>query len=314
MKASKLIYACTLCLSVMLLSTTVTPAHAQEDFSGIFIFGDSLSDAGNIYALTGETSKAPYAVIPVRPYAIGGHHFSNGKTWAERFARDLNMNSSGKASLGNSGKNGNYAFGGARARSDSDSSAPYSNLQVGMFLGDHPIAPSDALYVMQFGGNDIRDALFDPAEAVAIVLAARAAVKTEIKRLYDAGARNFLVANSPNLANAPAVKMFGPDAVAGAAGLSALYNGFLEGSLQELDPLAGIKIYRLDMGGFIDGVVENPADFGLTNTQSPCLMFWIESDSKCENPEDYLFWDGIHPTAAGHIALADAALAAISGN
>ncbi len=314
MKASKLIHACTLCLSVMILSATVTPARAQDNFSGVYIFGDSLSDAGNIYALTGETSKAPYAVIPTRPYAIGGHHFSNGKTWAERFAQDLKMNSSGKASLANPGKNGNYAFGGARARSGSGSTAPDSDTQVGMFLGEHPSAPSDALYVIQFGGNDVRDALFDPAAASDIIQAALGAVAMNIQRLYYAGARNFLVANSPNLGHAPAVIMFGPSAVGGAVFLSGLYNGFLEGALQQLEGLPGIRIYRLDLGGFIDGVVENPADFGLTNTTSPCLMFLSESDAKCENPEDYLFWDGIHPTAAGHNALADAALAAISGN
>jgi len=58
----------------MLLTGLPAISQANGDFSEVFIFGDSLSDGGNIYALTGETSKAPYALVPTRPYAIGGHH------------------------------------------------------------------------------------------------------------------------------------------------------------------------------------------------------------------------------------------------
>jgi len=314
MKQSKLTYACALCMSVLLWSGVSTSVHAQEDYSQIFIFGDSLSDSGNVYLSSGETSKAPYDLVPSYPYAIGGHHFSNGKTWAERFAQSLSLNNSGKPSLGNSGKNGNYAFGGARARPNSGSLAPDSGMQIDAFLWDYVTAPSDALYVIQFGGNDIRDALFNPLAAYDIIQGALNAVATDIQDLYAAGARNFLVANSPNLAHAPAVKLAGPQAVAGAQLLSDMYNGFLEGILQQFQALPGTTFYRLDMAGFIDGVVDHPDDYGLTNVGSPCLIFWTNSDAKCENPEEYLFWDGIHPTAAGHNALADVAIATISGN
>ena len=70
-----------------------------EDFDRIFIFGDSLSDPGNVYALTGETTQAPWVLVPDRPYDIGGFQFSNGHIWAQRFARHLKLNSSGKAAL-----------------------------------------------------------------------------------------------------------------------------------------------------------------------------------------------------------------------
>ena len=255
-------------------------------------------------------------MIPSYPYAIGGHHFSNGKTWAERFAQGLQLSNGGKASLANPGKNGNYAFGGARARSGSGSAAPNSSTQVSMFLGDYGAASSDALYVIQFGGNDIRDALVagatDPGAASDIIQAAITAVASDIQTLYFAGARKFLVANSPNLAHAPAVRLAGASGPAGV--LSGLYNGFLEGALQQLEMLPGIEIHRLDMAGFIDDVVASPADFGIANAMSPCLMFFSESDAKCENADEYLFWDGIHPTAAAHQVLADEALGVVSGN
>lgn len=36
---------------------------------------------------------------------------------------------------------------------------PGFSAQIGMFLGHYGGADSDALYVVQFGGNDVRDAL-----------------------------------------------------------------------------------------------------------------------------------------------------------
>ena len=314
MRTGKLTYICTSVLSTLLISALISSAYAGDKFSDVFIFGDSLSDAGNVYLMTGETSKAPYRVIPRYPYAMGGHHFSNGKTWAERLAQDLQLNSGGKPSLASSGKNGNYAFGGARARSGSGHPSPDSTLQVSTFGGDYQSAPSDALYVIQFGGNDVRDALENPAEAANIIQGAIAGVATNIQTLYATGAREFMVANSPDLGLVPAVQFLGPEAVAGAGLLSFWYNTFLEGALAQLEALPGITIHRLDIAGFLEDVIANPGDFGISNAASPCLNFMSDSGAKCDNPEDYLFWDGIHPTVAGHNALAEIALGVISGN
>ena len=317
MNVSKLVDGCAFITCAFLLMGLPAVSYAQGEFDEIFIFGDSLSDAGNIYELTGETSKAPYAVVPTRPYAIGGHHFSNGKTWAERLAQNLNDNSGGKASLQNPGKHGNYAFGGARARSGSGNSSPDSGTQIMMYLGDYGSASADALYVIQFGGNDLRDALVaapsDVTVAFFIIQSAVQELVANIQTLYAAGARNFLVANAPNLAHAPAVKLSGASGVAGL--FTGIYNGGLEGGLQQLEQgIWDINIYRLDMAGFIDDVVANPGDFGLTDTDFPCLIFFTESDAKCDNPEERLFWDGLHPTAAGHNALSVVATAVVNGN
>ena len=88
----------------------------------------------------------------------------------------------------------NYAVGGARARKYKD----YVNLpdQVAAFLRDfNGAAPSDALYVVEIGANDIRDAwraLAAGADGGAVIADALTAVGNNIGALCAAGARKFL--------------------------------------------------------------------------------------------------------------------------
>lgn len=294
-------------------------SQAQTGYEDVFIFGDSVSDSGNIYLMTGLTTKSPYPLVPTYPYTIGGHHYSNGKTWVETFAKGLNDATGGKASRANPGKNGNYAHGGARGRNNTLHPSPDSLEQAQMFIADYNGAPSDALYVVQFGGNDVRDALGaaqdDPSldASLGILFAAADEVGATIQTLYNAGARNFLVANSPNLANAPAIR-FQDEVIGFLTGLFVgTYNGVLEGNLLALQANPDIVIHRFNMYEFTNELVDNPGNFGLTNVTAPCLNFLVESGGKCENPEGYLFWDGLHPTAVAHKAIAEAALSGLNG-
>ena len=70
-------------------------------YTHLFAFGDSLSDAGNLYIADGGT-------LPVSPYSAG--HFSNGPTWVEDLSEKL-----GLGTLTPSLEGGNdFAFGGAQ--------------------------------------------------------------------------------------------------------------------------------------------------------------------------------------------------------
>ena len=51
----------------------------------------------------------------------------------------------------------------------------------------------------------------------------------------------------------------------------------------------------------------DPGDFGLTDVEDSCLAFGVVQGAVCERPDRYLFWDGEHPTRAGHHIIARAA-------
>jgi phospholipase/lecithinase/hemolysin len=309
--------AATLALGGWVLAALAGAGLSQSSPSELFVFGDSLSDPGNAYALTGLTSKAPFAPVPSAPYAMGGHHFSNGKTWAERLAQDLGLDTGGKPALAASGNFGNYAIGGSRARTNS--SNPSCAMQIGLFqFARGGVVPPDGLYVIAFGGNDVRDAMAaaatSPSSGYTIITDAVASMDANVRGLYDDGARRFLVANAPNLGKTPAV--IGAGAASAGEFFSALYRDMLKDCLDaiEADPnYPGIRIDRLDMYQFIDDIVANPAAFGIADPFAPCLSFYTKSGAKCEDADEHLFWDAIHPTAKGHTKLAEAAAAALGG-
>ena len=90
-------------LMLMALLPLVPASAAAATFSDIFVFGDSLSDPGNVYTVTGMSARPPYTVIPNAPYAIGAFHFSNGRTWIERLSARLGLPTGGKPAFSNPG-------------------------------------------------------------------------------------------------------------------------------------------------------------------------------------------------------------------
>jgi phospholipase/lecithinase/hemolysin len=133
----KTFYSFTLAFCLLAV-TRLLPAAvtAGADYERLVVFGDSLSDPGNAYVLTGMALKPPYtALIPEYPYARGGHHLSNGATWIERLPREMKLRKSAGPALRVPGKFSNYAVDRTRACTDSPSPSHLDlTSQVGMFL------------------------------------------------------------------------------------------------------------------------------------------------------------------------------------
>jgi phospholipase/lecithinase/hemolysin len=294
-------------------------AAAQAPFGRIVVFGTSLSDPGNAFALAGGTNTPPDYdndpfLVPNTPYARGGHHFSNGATWVEQLARPMGLAGSVGAAFRGSGAATNYAVGGARAREFGDS--PTLSMQVGAFLRDSGgSAPSNALYVVEMGGNDLRDALQAFAtggDGGPIIVDALTAIGENIATLYAAGARKLLVWNAPNIGLTPAIAPLGPVVAGLANALTQAFNAKLEAEvLVPLSALPGIEIVRLDVYAKLNEIVAAPAGFGLTTVNKACITPAV-APFACTNFDEYLFWDGIHPTKAAHAILAQTAASALT--
>ena len=283
-------------------------AAGDGELSRIVVFGDSLTDPGNAFVLTHQVSVPPYQLIPDFPYARGGHHFSNGRTWVEQFGRGLDMSDSVCPALAARGRCSNYAVGGARARPGTlfDLSS-----QVAMFRSDFAsLAKAEALYVVHIGGNDLRDALealaSDPTGATSMVIIhdALGAIATNIAALASTGAREFLVVNAPNLALAPAIRLQGPWAQGAAQFVSVTFNNHLLSVLAGLEASLPVTIHRFDVFALLNEAVSSPAAFGLAVVDTTCITPGVIVHAECTHPGSYLFWDGIHPTRAGHAILA----------
>lgn len=306
-------------LAIMFVSAGT--ASAEMSFKRIVVFGTSLSDPGNAFALWGRQSDPPYDMlnpflVPDWPYAIGGHHYTNGAGWTEQFGRGQGLAASVRPAFkGSDSKGTNYAVGRARARDDA-STGNFVNLsaQVNAFMSDfNGAAPSDALYVIEIGSNDLQDALTAFAgggDGGTVIRDAIVAIGNNIGALYGAGARKFLVWNIPDIGLTPAIRILdavNPGARQVAGLLTGSFNANLDSLLSSMTGLPGIEIARFDAHSLLNTLVADPAAYGLTVTDAACVTPNLPP-FQCETPEEFLFWDGIHPSRAVNGIIAQEAI------
>jgi outer membrane lipase/esterase len=170
----------------------------------------------------------------------------------------------------------------------------------------------------------VRDALVaiasnggSPASQLAaqqILAAAVQSIADNIIALYAGGARDFLVGNVPDPAATPVVRALGPAAQGVATYLSGAFNTALAQTLQSLRPaLPNSRFIEFDADAVLHDIVADPAGSGFTDVTEPCLAFGVTGNAICRNPDSHLFWDGTHPTAAGHGAIAHAVAEQLAG-
>ncbi len=183
----------------------------------VVLFGDSLSDTGNVFAVTGQLNTPPYSEldefrVPEYPYAISAGRFTNGFTWAEDAGREIGAWRSVRAALRTDRPGLNYAYGGARAGAPLiPNNARDLTEQVTTYLADVNGSADGDIIVMFIGANDVADAVralaIDPTGATSVdgLLAGIGSISVNLGQLVAAGARTFVILNIPNVALVPAL-------------------------------------------------------------------------------------------------------------
>ena len=271
---------------VALLAISVSPSvTAATLFSGLYSFGDSLSDVGN-------TSLATSGALPGAAYYNG--RYSNGPVWVEYLASKLGLPAP-SPSLIPGGRD--YAFAGAYT--SGGGAVPTLVQQAGMFVSTGSFLPTDLVTVWG-GAND-----FFFSSPVDFTTPA-ANIGTVITTLAAGGAKNILLLNLPDLGDLPETLASGAPAIAVGHNFSVGYNGLLASMVPSLEASLGIDIMLLDIFGIGKNTLTNAAALGFTNTTLGALP-----SGNAANANEFMYWDGVHPTTRVHTIFADAAYTAV---
>lgn len=288
----------------LLLLITSFHLHAAPLFSDVILFGDSLSDVGNTEVV------APGGDIPGTDFTYGTNgRFTNDRVWAEFLGERLGLS---EALLASRQGGTNYAHGGAMLNLDTGpSTGVLRQYQRWRATLGRDGADDDTLYIVWSGANDLRAGMMMPGlDLGAYVNDRLMAYATLLNDLIASGAQSILVPNLPNLGYAPEARLAGvSDQV---TALVTFWNAGLDGVLDALAATNDVTLYRADIFNAVEGVFADPAAYGLINVTDACSRVVNNIEIPCANPEQYAFWDTLHPTTTAHRLFAEAAYTAIT--
>jgi outer membrane lipase/esterase len=281
-------------LTVLLPGTSALAVDFSK-FKHLVVFGDSLSDNGNLYFLSSGTAP-PLPSYGTRTFP---GRFTDGQNWVDYFPRVANHFDSIRAFYANPANGTNVSIGGSTSANLLQSGPsifppnPTLPAQIPDYLGVKLTASSDDLYVIWIGANDFFVPGITPQETVANI-------RRGITALAKAGAKHFLVIDVPEISLTPEVKALGPATVQEARQFVATVNVLLAVEIPTSAWLERINITFLDINTIFVPLVLNPALFGFSKSTGSALA----TDPFPTNPDDYVFWDGFHPTTKVHLIAA----------
>jgi len=276
----------------------------SNNYSQIFVFGDSLSDSGSSFALTLG------AVPPEPPYFAG--RFSNGLVTVEYLSENLGLTLD---PYFDDGVGNNFAVGGATTgtgNTNNDEIAPFlpevilpgTSEQINAY--EHSLEDShadpDALHIVWAGANDFLDYLGDviPADPAILVETGIDNTINNVTHLADLGAENIVVPNLPSLGSLPFSAEFQDEATA----LTIAYNGGLSLALDNLnlsETSLETEVVEVNIFAANENIFANPEQFGLSNVTDPFLLSGLEPSQTT----GFFFWDLFHPTTEVHALFGD---------
>jgi len=271
---------------------------ASAQFSGTYIFGDSLSDAG-VFGARFTTNPGLTAPMYV------------GQTF-------------GFASTPFTQNGNDYAIGGARVNTPQGTLPPgvpdlSIAAQVNLLMSKGPLDRS-ALYQIQGGANDIfvlanqyLGGQITQAQLQAGVAQAAIDLATQAGKLKAGGAQYVVVQALPDIGKTPMAAALGAQATFTA--LSDLFNTTLNQAIGQ----GNVNVVQVNTSRLLGEIIASPAMYGFTNSTSVACT--TSSSLQCTPATlvsssanlTYVFADGVHPTTGANLVLSQAIASMITG-
>ena len=277
------------CITLAVLTFVVGQASAQTQYSRAIVFGDSLSDNGNLH-------------YPITAYpTLTLYEATDGQVWAEQLFGPLDNT---HTTSNPNGGNLDLAFGGADTGTTSVLH-PSTQDQINSFVAAGGTISSQDIVSLWVGGNNIGNTLnlgSTPASMAVVTTAAASDINSQLNQLAGLGARTIIV---PNLPDPSSLLLYagGPLAPLAATSGSQL-NAAVLATVQTFSATnPTVNIVYVDQAALYQAVLANPASFGFSNTTQSCYL----TPSCLSSPavwNSYFFWDNVHPTASMHALLA----------
>lgn len=316
--------------AMALLVSMAVPASANaalQQLSNLFVFGDSLSDGGNS-GLVSQAATGGALTFPPFPYYNG--QYSNGPVAVEYLWQMYNPgNTTFTPSLAGGS---NYAIGGATSGLANYNSVnpnvpaflqpAYDNLgnawQLNTFAAQSPVFnAATSLFAIWLFPNDVfyqnatgmlpgtaTGSPGGPGDVAALIANGVNNIVDTVLGLAGAGAQHFLIPNMPDLGKTPAFRG-DPFQSAELSFLTAAFNSALGTTLTALDAaLTSAEIVQFDTAAAFARVLANPAAYGMTVTDKACIDNLASGLCNAANWDQWVFWDGVHPTTAMHRVIA----------
>ncbi|KAG8871914.1 hypothetical protein FRB97_008210 [Tulasnella sp. 331] len=316
-------------VTMILLSAAATlaaPFHRAQSslsFSGLTVFGDSLSDngqaPGSAWVFTNHSQ-------PPDPnyFNATARRWTNSFVWTERLASSLSVPLTDYA-VGGATSNNSFIPGDLGPFIVPDTLQQYA--QFAKILEGNPKDISKELFIILIGANDGLNAAVNnanPNRTVTYIdadVGARtvAVITLIVTNLISSGAKNILLSTIPDVSKSPLGSMLGPFIQAWQASMNADLHQLVDELRTSTAIPSDIKVSLSDLFIALQPVIANPSAYGFTaGSVTPCVVgtFNTTGYSLCSTDpaiqNTHVFWDFVHPTSPGHEIFKDTAYAALS--
>jgi phospholipase/lecithinase/hemolysin len=265
------------------------------------VFGDSFSDVGNVYIKSNGTQPGIWSY---------NGRYSDGRVWGEYLQQFFGLPTLLPSLAGGS----NYAYGGATVNNAYihaystalEADVPSVCDQIDQYLQDESVISNTRLHIVSAAYNDYwwyvnRNYTTSDGQDFNLTnvytTVANDVVK-QVGRLYNDGARMFLVGNVPNMSSFAEAALLTQEILNAydvlVEGHNKLLKTLLSGFEEQHDD---VTMYHFDAFDIYDCINEQKEFFGIENVHDPCHP--SENDD-CGAIFSYKFWDYYHPTTHAH--------------